>query len=72
MNEIYFRKGLRWAKVCGSRGNWTSAFGWKGQIEAIRLTRHHKKDNAIAWAKNWLDDQTASVAKYVNRTEGGK
>ena len=60
MTEIYFRKGLRWAKVSGQRGEWHAAFGWKDQVKAIRLTKHGKKDNAILWAKDWINDQTAS------------
>ena len=55
-----FRRGIRWAKVSGSRGKWHVACGWRGDFQASPLQRSTTsgKRHAVIIAKGWIGDST--------------
>lgn len=55
--EKYHRKGIKWAKVSGSRGKWSVALGWKGEFEARKVQTTSTRLHADCIARNYVGDQ---------------
>lgn len=57
---LYFRRGIRWAKVSRIGGRWYVAHGWRGDATAIPGSGRYwpTKAGAIIGAKGWTGDST--------------
>lgn len=50
------RRNGKWAKVSGSRGAWTVALGWQGELRAHRMQHTATRLHADCIATNYLND----------------
>lgn len=68
---IMFRRGMRWAKVSGSRGKWHCACGWRREAKGLPLETRTwpTKAGAIIQAKGWIGDATETELAIGRRMD---
>ena len=69
--DLYFRRGIRWAKVCRLTDRWYVAFGWRGSASAIpgRGQKWPTKAGAIIAAKGWIEDTPEAELELGRRRD---